>query len=120
MCGRVINTSNSASGGLGFKPCRLRCFFRQGPLLHFVSLHLGVGTSNILLGGWGGGGAQLTSKVLHAKETGISSGHLGFWLACAFPFYLYLTLFYCSHTMCSFMLSRKVLRIFYRSNLISG
>ena len=55
MCSQVINTSNSASGGLGFKPCRLRCFFRQGPLLHFVSLHLGVGTSDILL--WGGGGA---------------------------------------------------------------
>ena len=86
MCGRVINTSNSASGGLGFKPCRLRCFFRQGPLLHFVSLHLGVGTSNILLGGWGGGGVQLTSKVLHAKETWISSGHLGFGSCVPFPF----------------------------------
>ena len=49
MCGRVINTLNSASGGPGFKPCRLLCFFRREPLLHFVSLHQGVGTSDILL-----------------------------------------------------------------------
>ena len=53
ICGRVVNTSNSRSGGLGFKPRPLHCILRQGTLLHFVSLHPGVsmGTSDILLGG---------------------------------------------------------------------
>ena len=53
ICGRVVNTSNSRSGGLGFKPCPFHCILRQGTLLHFVSLHPGVsmGTSDILLGG---------------------------------------------------------------------
>ena len=40
--GLVVNTSNSGSGGLGFKPHPLHCFLRQGTLLHFVSLHPGV------------------------------------------------------------------------------
>ena len=42
VCGRVVNTSNSGSGGLGFKPHPLCCFLRQGTLLHFASLHPGV------------------------------------------------------------------------------
>ena len=42
VCGQVVNTSNSRSGGPGFKPHLLRCFFRQGTLLPFVSLHPGV------------------------------------------------------------------------------
>ena len=42
VCGRAVNTSNSGSGGLGFKPHRSRCFLRQGTLLHLVSLHPGV------------------------------------------------------------------------------
>ena len=37
--GRVVNTSNSGSGGPGFKPSPSRCTFRQGTLLHLVSLH---------------------------------------------------------------------------------
>ena len=37
--GRVVNTSNSESGGPGFKPRPSRCTFRQGTLLHLVSLH---------------------------------------------------------------------------------
>ena len=48
-----VNTSNSRSGGPGFKLRPLRCFLRQGTLLHLVSLHPGVeiGTGDILLGG---------------------------------------------------------------------
>ena len=53
MCNQVVNTSNSRSGGPGFKPRPLHCFLRQGTSVHFVSLHPGVsmGTSDILLGG---------------------------------------------------------------------
>ena len=55
ICGRVVNTSNSRSGGLGFKPRPLHCILRQGTLLHFVSLHPGVsmGTSDIVTYCWG-------------------------------------------------------------------
>ena len=42
MSDRVVNTSNSGSGGLGFKPRPSRCFLRQGTLLPFVSPHPGV------------------------------------------------------------------------------
>ena len=40
--GRVVNTSNTGSGGPGFKPRPSRCFLRQGALLDFVSLHTGL------------------------------------------------------------------------------
>ena len=52
VCGQLVNTLTSGSGGLGFKPGPSRCFLRQGNLLHFVSLYPGVqmGTGNILLG----------------------------------------------------------------------
>ena len=42
MCAQAINTSNSGSGGPGFKPRPSRCFPRQGTLLYFVSLRPGV------------------------------------------------------------------------------
>ena len=42
VCGQAVNTSNSRSGGPGFKPRPSHCFLRQGTLLHFVSLHPGV------------------------------------------------------------------------------
>jgi len=42
VCGLAVNTSNSGSGGPGFKPRPSRCFLGQETLLHFVSLHLGV------------------------------------------------------------------------------
>ena len=42
VCGRVVNTLNSRSGGPGFKPCPLRFSLRQRTLLHFVSLLPGV------------------------------------------------------------------------------
>ena len=42
MSGRAVDTSNSGSGGPGFKPSPSRCFHRQGTLLHFVSLHRGL------------------------------------------------------------------------------
>ena len=32
---QAVNTSNSGSGGPGFRPRQSRCFFRQGTLLHF-------------------------------------------------------------------------------------
>ena len=53
ICDRVVNTSNSRSGGLGFKPRPLHCILRQGTLPNFVSLHpsVSMGTSDILLGG---------------------------------------------------------------------
>ena len=38
VCGQMVNTSNSGSGGPGFKPCASCCFLRQGTLLHFASL----------------------------------------------------------------------------------
>ena len=62
-------------------------------LLHFVSLHPGVeiGTGDILLGGNPAmdyhpvqGRAAIFLGMLHAKETGISSGRLGLWLIYAF------------------------------------
>ena len=42
VSGLVVNTSNSVSGGPKFKSHPLRCFLRQGTLLHFVSLQPGV------------------------------------------------------------------------------
>jgi len=39
---RVVDTSNSGSGGPGLKPRSARCFLRQGTLLHLVPLHPGV------------------------------------------------------------------------------
>ena len=42
VCGRVVNTLNSGPGGPGFKPRPSPFYLRQGTLLHFVSLHLGV------------------------------------------------------------------------------
>ena len=39
VCGQVVNTLNSGSGAAGFKPCLSCCFFIQGTLLYFVSLH---------------------------------------------------------------------------------
>ena len=40
---REVNTSNSGSGGPGFNSHSSRfCFLRQGTLLQFVSLYLGV------------------------------------------------------------------------------
>ena len=32
VCSQVVNTSNSGSGGSGFKPRPSRCFLRQGTL----------------------------------------------------------------------------------------
>ena len=43
VSGQVVNTSNSGSGGLRFKPYQSLSFLRQGTLLHFASLlHPGV------------------------------------------------------------------------------
>ena len=53
-----------------------------------------MGTGNILLGGnpamdyhpVQGGGVAIFLGLLHASETGISSGHVGLCLVCAFTF----------------------------------
>ena len=42
VCGRAVNTSDSGSGDLEFKPRPSCCFLRQGTLLHFASIHPGV------------------------------------------------------------------------------
>ena len=84
-CGLVVNTSISGSGGVGFKPRPSSCFLGQGILLHFVSLHLGLylGMSDVLLGGNPAtdqhtvqGRVAIFLDMLHAKETGTSSGCL--------------------------------------------
>ena len=56
-----------------------------------------MGTGNILLGSNPAidyhpvqGGVAILPGMLHAKETGISSGRLGLWLVCAFTFLPYL------------------------------
>ena len=48
-----------------------------------------MGTGDILLSGGGGGGdpgmdKQPVLSILHAKEIGISSGHLCLWFVCTF------------------------------------
>ena len=79
VCGRVFNTLNSRSGGLGFKPCPSRCFLRQGTLPHFVSLHPGVYKWVLATYCWGvtlrwtsilSRGEQQYSWVLHANKIG--------------------------------------------------
>ena len=42
VCGQLVNTLTSGSGGPGFKPGPSWGFLRQGNLLHFVSLHPGL------------------------------------------------------------------------------
>ena len=82
----MVNTSNSEPGGPGFKTRPSRCFLRQGTLLSFVSLHLGVQMGNGLASR-PAGSSNTPYQLLHANETGISSGRLGFsgfWLVCAF------------------------------------
>ena len=100
VCGRAVNTSNSGSGGPGFKPRPLCCFLRQGTLLHFAFLHPWYvnGYRRHTVGGGGGGnpamgfrprGVPILLGMLRATETGISNGCVGLWLVCAFTFYLF-------------------------------
>ena len=89
----MVKKSNSGSEGQGFKPCLSHCYLRQGTLLHFVSSHRGINGYQLLTAGGGvtlqwtsipsRGGAILLG-MLHAKETGISSGCLGVCLVCPF------------------------------------
>ena len=69
---------------LEFWGSSLACLFfliRQENLLHFVSLHPGVkmGNGDILQGG-----VAILLGMLHATETGVSSGRMGLWLLCGF------------------------------------
>ena len=86
MCGRVVNTLTSGSGGPRVRPRQLRCVLRQVTLLHFISLHPGVfkwvpatycweKTCKGLASHVGGLAGLL--GMLHAKETGISPEYLG-------------------------------------------
>ena len=99
----LLSGSGSPDSSLTHPSC---CFLRQGILLRFVSaaftqVYKLVGTGDTLLGvtlqwtsiplngaksGRGGGveGLAILLGMLHAKETRISSGHLGLWLVCAF------------------------------------
>ena len=82
MCGWPVNTSNSGSGGLGFKPRPSRCFLRQETLLHFSPLtqvYKWVAATYPIQEG-----VAIFLGMLQAKETGISSGCLGSWLVCTF------------------------------------
>ena len=105
MQGRMwLSGSGSPGSSLTHPSC---CFLRQGILLRFVSaaftqVYKLVGTGDTLLGvtlrwtsiplsgaksGMGGvEGLAILLGMLHAKETRISSGHLGLWLVCAFTF----------------------------------
>ena len=72
----MANTSISGSGGT--EPCPSPCVFRQGTLLHFVSLHrVAMGVSDTLLGGkpaidWHPvqGGVAILIGMFHAREPG--------------------------------------------------
>ena len=104
MCGRVVNTSNSGSGGPGFKPRPSRFSLRQGTLL-FTRLCV---SSPRCINGFrrhiAGGGGNLTLRwtiiqsregvaillgMLHATETVISSGSLGLVSSMPLPFLFY-------------------------------
>jgi len=98
---RAVNNSTSGSGGPGFKPRPSRCFLRQGTYLNFVFTQVYEWvpatnwrwTSIPSMGEGGGGvGGTILLGMLHAKETGISSSRLGFWLVFAFTFFFTLLL----------------------------
>ena len=56
MCGGVVNTSNSASGGPGPRLARHVVSLDKKRYLHFVSLNPGVNGYRPLTAGGGGGG----------------------------------------------------------------
>ena len=85
--GRVVNTSNSGSGGPGFKPRPSRCTFRQGTLLHLVSLHGYRRQTAGVTSAMDQEGKAILLGMLHAllqEYFGISSVRFGLWLVCAF------------------------------------
>ena len=58
MCGGVVNTSNSASGGPGPSLARHVVSLDKKRYLHFVSLNPGVNGYRPLTAGRGGGGGN--------------------------------------------------------------
>ena len=99
VCGRVVNSSNSGSGGPGFKPLPVALFpyTRNFTLLGLSSLRLYKWVPATYY--WGvtcdglashPGGVAILLSMLHANESGISSGRLGLWLMCAFTFMPYI------------------------------
>ena len=64
--------------GLGFKPRQSHVSILLGVTLQWTSIS----------SGGGGGGVVILLGMLYAKETWISSGHLGPWLVCAFTLLL--------------------------------
>ena len=124
--GRVVNTSNSESGGPGFKPRPSRCTFRQGTLLHLVSLH---GYRRQTAGGSSAvdqEGKAILLGMLHAllqEYFGISSVRLGLWLVCAFTITFWV--FEINHLMWPIKLPSspilsRVLSIYFVSTLWSA
>ena len=92
-CRRTVNTSNSRSGGLGFKPRLSRCLQQARnvtPLcpssrrcINRYRRHTAGGNPAMDQHPvqWG---VAILQGMLHAKETEISSGRLGLWLVWAF------------------------------------
>ena len=95
----MVNTSNSRSGGPGFTSLTRHVVSLDKELYStlsiFTQVYKWVPTSYC----WGGGGGNPAMHwhavqrgeaklqgMLHAKETGLSSGHFGLWLLCAFTF----------------------------------
>ena len=93
-CRRAVNTSNSRSGGLGFKPRLSRCFFQTRnvtPLcpsfrrcINRYQHHTAGGNPAMDYQHPVQQGLPILQGMLHAKETEISSGRLGLWLVWAF------------------------------------
>ena len=81
MAQRLTPRTLDVAAGRALKPRPLRCFLRQGTLLHFAPPHPGVkmGNGDILQGG-----VAILLGMLHATETGVSSGRVGLWLLCGF------------------------------------
>ena len=83
MCGRAVNTSNSGSGGLGFKLAR-RVVSLDKELYYALSLLTRVYKWVLVTYCWGitlrwtsipsRGGVAILLGMLHATETDISSG----------------------------------------------
>ena len=85
MAQRLTPRTLDVAGDRALKPRPSRCVLRQGTLLHFAPPHPGVkmGNGDILQGG-----VAILLGMLHATETGVSSGRVGLWLLCGLTLYI--------------------------------
>ena len=85
MAQRLTPRTLDVAGDRALKPRPLRCFLRQGTLLHFAPPHPGVkmGNGDILQGE-----VAILLGMLHATETGVSSGRVGLWFLCGLTLYI--------------------------------